>query len=159
MADPSRPAGFWVRAVAAVVDFVVFLIVQASYRVIARLFFGVDAWALGPVVSGFTLLFALVYTTVLHSMAGQTIGKMLLQVRVVGMDDEPPPFGASLLRFVSYLLSLAPLGFGYVMAGLRSDKRALHDLIAGTRVERIARLRTEPEPVVEPPEEVAPPVT
>jgi uncharacterized RDD family membrane protein YckC len=29
------------------------------------------------------------------------------------------------------------LGIGYLMAGLRTDKRALHDLLAGTRVERL----------------------
>jgi len=36
-------------------------------------------------------------------------------------------------------VSSATLGLGYVMAALRHDKRALHDLIAGTRVERVPR--------------------
>jgi uncharacterized RDD family membrane protein YckC len=36
-------------------------------------------------------------------------------------------------------LSSAIFGIGYLMVGLRSDKRALHDLIAGTRVERLSR--------------------
>jgi uncharacterized RDD family membrane protein YckC len=35
------------------------------------------------------------------------------------------------------VLSSVILGVGYLMAGLRRDKRALHDLIAGTRVERL----------------------
>jgi uncharacterized RDD family membrane protein YckC len=35
-------------------------------------------------------------------------------------------------------LSAVLFGIGYLMAGLRSDKRALHDLIAGTRVERLS---------------------
>src|SRR5207244_9479926 len=45
-------------------------------------------------------------------------------------------------------------GLGYVMAGLRHDKRALHDLIAGTRVERVSGPRVvdgATEPSVEAP--------
>src|SRR5439155_775002 len=67
---------------------------------------------------------------------------MIVGVRVVvGEDGVPPSFGASLLRYVAYFVSSATLGLGYVMAALRHDKRALHDLIAGTRVERVPRAR------------------
>ncbi len=94
-------------------------------------------------------MFAGAYTTVLHCLAGQTIGKMLVGVRVVAGDDGPPPFGAALLRFVAYFASAAPFTFGFVMAGLRRDKRALHDLIAGTWVEH----SSAPEPAAPPPVE------
>ena len=57
-------------------------------------------------------------------------------MRVVGADGEPPALGASVLRFIGYFVSLLPFGFGFVMAGLRADRRALHDLLAGTRVDR-----------------------
>ncbi len=87
----------------------------------------------------FTFVFAAVYTTVLHALFGQTIGKMIVGVHVVvGEDGAPPSFGVSILRFVAYFASCATLGLGYAMAGLRHDKRALHDLIAGTRVERVS---------------------
>jgi uncharacterized RDD family membrane protein YckC len=78
---------------------------------------------------------------VLHTLAGQTIGKSLVAIRVVDVDGAPLTLGASLLRYLSYFLSLMPLGFGYLVAALRRDKRALHDLIAGSRVERAARPR------------------
>src|SRR5207249_698488 len=74
---------------------------------------------------------------VLHTMDGQTIGKMLMGARVVGADGAPLPLGAALLRYVAYFVSAAPLAMGFIMAGLRRDKRALHDLIAGSRVDRI----------------------
>ena len=94
----------------------------------------------------FTLVFAGVYTTVLHTMDGQTIGKMLMGARVVGADGAPLPLGAALLRYVAYFVSAAPLAMGFIMAGLRRDKRALHDLIAGSRVDRIrARPRARAE--------------
>jgi uncharacterized RDD family membrane protein YckC len=161
MAMPARPAGFWIRAVAAAIDFGIFLVVHASYRLIAARFFGVsaaDAWTLAPTLSAFTVLFMGAYTTLLHALGGQTIGKMLVHVRVVGMEGEPPLLGPAFLRWIGYLASLAPFGLGFWMAGLRRDKRALHDLIAGTRVERVPPAYREPEVVVAPAEEVAPPV-
>ena len=149
------PAGFWIRAVALVIDFVLFSLVQTSLTGLARLVGGPDAeesLSVAPVVGFFTLLFAALYTSALHTMCGQTIGKMLVRVRVVEVDGELPPFGAALLRFIAYFASLAPFTAGYLMAGLRRDKRALHDLIAGTRVERVER-PAPAAPPVEPPAE------
>jgi uncharacterized RDD family membrane protein YckC len=137
----GRPAGFWIRALALALDFVIFFIVQASYGALVRRLWGVgvaDAWRLAPLLWLFTLLFAGAYTIVLHALFGQTVGKLVAGVRVLG-NGAPPPFGASLLRFFAYFVSIATFGVGYAMAGLRSDKRALHDLIAGTRVERVSR--------------------
>jgi uncharacterized RDD family membrane protein YckC len=105
---------------------------------------------LKPLAAFFTLVFAGAYTTVLHSLAGQTIGKMIVGVRVVA-GDGPPPFGAALLRFGAYLASAATFMLGFVMAGLRGDKRALHDLIAGTRVERATAPEASAAPPVETP--------
>ena len=52
-------------------------------------------------------------------------------------DRGPLTLGCAALRQLASLLSSAILGVGYLMAGLRRDKRALHDLIAGSRVERL----------------------
>ena len=139
----TRPAGFWIRAVALAIDFAIFLIVKLSFDLLGLRIWGLEAGSSMEFVVALwtsTLLFTAAYTTVLHALFGQTVGKMVVGVRVmVGDDGAPPTFGASVLRYCAYFASLAPLGFGYVMAGLRPDKRALHDLIAGTRVERDAR--------------------
>lgn len=87
-------------------------------------------------VTMFTLVFTAVYTTVLHTVTGQTIGKMVTGVRVVASDGEPLTVGASFLRYLAYYVSAFLLGLGFVVAGLRRDKRAIHDLLAGSRVER-----------------------
>ena len=136
----GRPAGFWLRALALALDFAIFLIVRTSYRALARAVPGVpdNDWTYGPLLSLFTLLFAAAYTIVLHALFGQTLGKLLVGVRVLA-GDGPPPFGVSLLRFCAYFASVASFGVGYLMAALRRDKRALHDLIAGTRVERVPK--------------------
>ncbi len=138
----ARPAGFWIRAVAAALDFAVFLLVKLSFDLLGLKIWGFEAGASAEFVLALwtcTLVFAGAYTIVLHALFGQTVGKMVVGVRVVTGDaGAPPPLGASLLRWVAYFASLATVGLGYVMAGLRHDKRALHDLIAGTRVERLA---------------------
>ena len=142
-ASPPRPAGFWIRAVALAIDLIVFWLVQLSFEAMAT--------AMGPGTEGggspspaaflFTLLFTAAYTTVLHAVTGQTIGKSLVGVRVLGTDGAPLTLGAAFLRYLAYFISLTPLGFGYLVAALRRDKRALHDLIAGSRVERMASRR------------------
>ncbi|MBI1736767.1 MAG: RDD family protein [Candidatus Rokubacteria bacterium] len=142
----ASAAGFWIRAIALVVDLIVLTIVQASFDVAASVVFGVDperTLAVSSTVSFFTLVFAALYTTVLHATGGQTLGKRLVGVRVVALDGEPPLGGAAFLRWLAYFASFATLGFGFLMAGLRSDKRALHDLLAGTRVERVPRVRRD----------------
>ena len=148
----GRPAGFWIRALAALLDFLVFLLVQFSFGLIGGRVWGPDVAStptFRPIVVLFTFVFAGAYSTLLLALGGQTIGKMLVGVRVV-VGEEPPSIGAALLRFIGYFASLGTLTLGYVMAGLRQDKRALHDLIAGTRVEYVSRADAE-APVAPPP--------
>lgn len=142
--DDRRPAaGFWIRAVAALIDFGVFFLVQVSLGYVAAAAIGPDVEDLPaflPLVWAFTILFAGGYATVLHGgVGGQTLGKMLVGVAVTGVEDGPLSSGAAVLRFIGYFASLATLGLGFAMAGLRRDKRALHDLLAGSRVVRVAR--------------------
>ena len=145
----TRPAGFWVRTVALGLDFVVFALVQFSFGRIAGRLFGpeiADSWVLRLDLIVFTIVFSAAYTTTLHAFGGQTIGKMIVGVRVVGLDGEPPTPGPAFMRYLAYFVSLATLGIGYAMAGLRRDKRALHDLMAGTRVERSRVGPSDPAP-------------
>ena len=67
----ARPAGFWIRSVAALIDFAVFALVQLSFRLIGAKIVGPEA---GSVATFFTFVFAFAYTTVLHALGGQTIG-------------------------------------------------------------------------------------
>lgn len=157
----GRPAGFWIRVLAALLDALVCSLVQFSLGFAAGSLWGREVGAspaFQSMVVVFTLLFALLYTAALHGGPGQTVGKLLVGVRVVALDGEALGFGAALLRSLAYLVSLLPLGAGFLMAGLRRDKRALHDLLAGSRVEWRRRERPaapvgerphlEPEPAV-----------
>jgi uncharacterized RDD family membrane protein YckC len=83
----------------------------------------------------FGSIISVAYFIVFHWLWGQTLGKMAFQIRVVRMDGGPLSFGQSVGRYFATFLSTITLFIGFIMAGVRSDKRALHDLLAGTRVE------------------------
>jgi len=135
-----RPAGFWIRFVAVIIDFFVLLLAQGILFGAGSMLWGggMDA---GILVKGATRLFSSIigagYSIVFHWMWGQTLGKMALQIRVVSMDGGPLSLGQSVGRYVASFLSALILMIGFIMAGARADKRALHDLLAGTRVERL----------------------
>jgi len=137
----TRPAGFWIRVVAAVIDLALIFVVKASLAFIAKRTWRSDVETLGlsGALAACVLLFVVLYVVVLPSLSGQTIGKLFVGARVEGLDGEPPALGTSVLRFLAYAASLLPFGLGFVMAGLRGDRRALHDLLAGTRVVRSVR--------------------
>jgi uncharacterized RDD family membrane protein YckC len=86
--------------------------------------------------AAFLLLIAGGYFTLFTAAGGQTIGKMAARIRVVPADGEVGrvPLGHSVLRAVAYLVSALPAGLGFVPALIGSEKRAIHDRLADTRV-------------------------
>jgi uncharacterized RDD family membrane protein YckC len=136
--DATHPAGFWIRLVAFAIDLAVIVLAQFVLQLVAVARFGRGGAPGG--VAFFTFVFAVAYPMVLHALTGQTLGKLLTRVRVVALDGEPLPLGAALLRAVAFWAALPlTLGIGHIVGGLRKDKRAFHDLIAGSRAERIAQ--------------------
>jgi uncharacterized RDD family membrane protein YckC len=135
-----RPAGFWIRFVAVVIDGFCLLLVQGILIGVGWVVWdgGVRGGkAIGAATHLFNWIIGAAYSIVFHWRWGQTFGKMLMQIRVVRMDGGPLSLGQSTGRYFATFLSGFILLIGFIMAGLRSDKRALHDLLAGTRVERL----------------------
>jgi len=149
--EATHPAGFWVRLAAFAIDLVVIGIAQVLLRVLAAVRFGAQSDQAVAWVSFFTFVFAVAYPTVLHAIAGQTLGKLATRVHVVALDGGLLPLGAAFLRAIAFWATLfLMLGIGHIIGGLRKDKRAFHDLIAGSRTERVpraARARRAPRPV------------
>ena len=71
-----------------------------------------------------------------HGSLGATPGKMLFGLRVIRMDGEPLSFPRAFGRFLAELVSISALFVGYLIAPFHPEQRALHDLVAGTRVVR-----------------------
>jgi uncharacterized RDD family membrane protein YckC len=140
VAAATSPAGFWIRFVAWVIDLVVLIVAQgilfgAGWILASGTMAG--GMALKGAVNLFGTLIGAAYGIVFHWLWGQTIGKMALQIKVVSMAGGPLSFGQATGRYFATILSALILCIGFIMVGLRSDKRALHDLLAGTRVVRL----------------------
>jgi uncharacterized RDD family membrane protein YckC len=74
---------------------------------------------------------------------GQTVGKRLIGIKIVDLDDRLPSFGKVVgLRYLPItLVTLVPIAGQFlplvdVLFIFRKDRRCIHDLIAGTRVVR-----------------------
>ncbi len=66
-----------------------------------------------------------------------TLGKRVLGLKVVTTDGEPIGWRRALLRFCAAGVSWLLLNLGHAMAAWTPDKRAMHDYVAGTRVDNV----------------------
>ncbi|MEJ2048571.1 MAG: RDD family protein [Calditrichota bacterium] len=80
------------------------------------------------------------YYTFFHSTYGQTPGKMMKGLVVLSEQKRILSAGRSFLRWLCYLLSIIPLGFGFWMMLISKRRICLHDLLARTRVYRFVEL-------------------
>jgi uncharacterized RDD family membrane protein YckC len=85
---------------------------------------------------GFLALLAFSYVATFTVAGGQTVGKMLMSLRVIGDDGRPIDAAGGMLRAAACMLVPITLGLSYVPALVTADHRALHDRLAGTRVVR-----------------------
>ena len=83
---------------------------------------------------GFLALLAFGYVAAFTVAGGQTIGKMLTGIRVIGDDGHAVDAAGGVLRALGCALVPLTLGLSYVPVLVTSDRRALHDRLAGTRV-------------------------
>ncbi|MEP6782192.1 MAG: RDD family protein [Acidobacteriota bacterium] len=83
---------------------------------------------------GFLAILAFGYVAAFTVAGGQTIGKMLLSLRVIGDDGRPVDASGGMLRALGCMLVPLTLGLSYVPVLFTSDHRAVHDRLAGTRV-------------------------
>ena len=74
------------------------------------------------------------YFTLFHAWAGQTIGKMLMGIKVITADGKPASPGVAFLRWTGYILSCLPFAAGFLWSAVDRDHCAWHDRLAQTKV-------------------------
>lgn len=78
------------------------------------------------------VVWGFVYFAYQWSLGGKTIGSALLGVQVVQADGAPVPPRRAVVRTLVLPLSFLFLGLGLLGIVVQRERRALHDLIAGT---------------------------
>ena len=86
-------------------------------------------------LGAFLLLLDFGYVVALTNFGGQTIGKMVIRIKVVLRDGEPAGFLAIVIRTGVAILSIIPFGLGYLYAVIGKN-HAMHDVLANTKVVR-----------------------
>ncbi len=81
-----------------------------------------------------SLLTDMVYFTLFHGISGQTPGKMLFRLQVIGASGVPITTGTAFLRWVGYLISGLFFFLGFLWVAFDRKKRGWHDKIAMTSV-------------------------
>jgi uncharacterized RDD family membrane protein YckC len=142
LAPPPTPgayAGFVTRLIAITID----LLIITGFNTILTFiggfmveFFQVSertttlVTILGVIVAVF---FFILYFVVLWMLAGQTIGKAIMGLRIVRTDGERINLQRAVIRLAGYWLS-AFLFLGYLWALVDSRRQTFHDKLAGTFV-------------------------
>jgi uncharacterized RDD family membrane protein YckC len=148
-----EPAGLFPRLLATLVDAVILLalnllLLSPVFLVLLfrEAFQSADLlrdWAFLGILAGCGLMIFganLWYVVGGWARTGRTPGKALLRLSVV--EAGPPAAGPGIglrkafVRFLAYNLSGSLAGIGFLLVLFRKDRRALHDLVAGTRVVR-----------------------
>jgi uncharacterized RDD family membrane protein YckC len=148
-AFPARVAyaGFWLRALAFIIDTLALAIPSGVVLVFAVTFLGVqpppaDAplTQLPPMrvflpMEAIVLVLNWLYYALMESSPWQgTLGKRALSIGVTDLNGHRLSFGRASGRFFGKLLSGMTFALGYLMAGFTEKKQALHDIISGCLV-------------------------
>lgn len=153
---PVEAAGFWRQALAGLVDLALIAAVAvpcawALRQLIGSVPLAPGARGLDLALSVFAtdfdvlllrvgpvLVLAGVYFMSNLAWAGRTPGQRLLSTRVVDRHGQRPSLVALGLRTVAQLAGLVAAALGPLWIAFDSERRAVHDLVAGTYVVRSA---------------------
>jgi uncharacterized RDD family membrane protein YckC len=143
-----RYGGFWMRFVAFLIDAIlvgivvwpVSLMMAAAISVAggAVSMPGIGIHLVGFVVrTAFSICVKWIYEASMESSSRQaTVGKMALGLKVTDLEGRRISFARASGRYFAKIISGMTLLIGYIMAGFTQRKQALHDMIAGTLVQR-----------------------
>ncbi|WP_036687735.1 RDD family protein [Paucisalibacillus globulus] len=135
----QRYAGFWMRLWAFLIDLIVISslngILLSPFKFVNEgIAISVGIWTVPGIVSAIVFY---AYFVLMTKFFGQTVGKMILGIKVVRENEEPLRWsdvlfrelvGRFIYRAFWFLMVL------YIIVGFMDEKQGLHDMIADTRV-------------------------
>ena len=133
--------GFGRRLVATIIDGFVVLFISFLLVFILGFIELLTGWritgstaAWNTIILITVLVFSVLYYVLQWAMKGETVGKVVLGMKIVDKDGTPPSLVKSLLRYVGYLIGGIVLSIGFIWVAIDKKHRGWHDLLAGTYV-------------------------
>jgi uncharacterized RDD family membrane protein YckC len=130
-------AGFWIRAGAKIIDYMILGAVQMVSSLLTIFFSSIMNEVVVMILANlFYIALGAGYTSFFLGRYGATIGKMACQLKVIRPDGQQVTYLRGLGRYFAEMVSGMILGIGYIMSAFDDEKRTLHDRICDTRVVR-----------------------
>jgi uncharacterized RDD family membrane protein YckC len=127
------------RTLSGLIDLICIVICTGIFIIAADYFSGIimpDSISV-VVFSVLLLMNYFVYSLFFITASNQTIGMMITDLRVVGIDKRRPSMTQLATRCCCHLLSLLGLGIGLIWSLFNRESLCLHDRLSKTRVVRI----------------------
>ncbi|MBI3583237.1 MAG: RDD family protein [Nitrospinae bacterium] len=143
-------AGFWRRLPAFIIDNIILQILteiiitplklnldinETSFSSIEDIIQNLDTFIIyGLSAIAIYMTISCLYFTLFHGSTGQTIGKKIMGVKVVPVEDGMMTYRKAFVRYIGYGISEIPLFLGFLWIAFDKNKQGWHDKIAGTYV-------------------------
>ena len=125
--EQASPATFWQREAAWGLEFV-----PLQLLIVLLTFFLPAVW--GFFVTVLLFLGYILLNAYMESVYGGNVGKYILGLKVCTTEGDMLTFSQALFRQTACGISWATMNIGHMMAMIRPDKKALHDLMTQTHV-------------------------
>jgi len=144
--DLTQYAGFWRRLAASIIDSIIFLILFVLIRGALGIMNNLPmasmdlasvslSQILWQTFSIWETLISLLLTVLMWKKFLGTPGKLFFDCIVVDeKTHQPMKVGQALVRYLSYYISIIPLGLGFIWIAFDKKKQGFHDKIAKTVV-------------------------
>ncbi|MCL4303382.1 MAG: RDD family protein [Anaerolineae bacterium] len=147
MGQTVQVIGFGRRFLAYLIDAILLSVVGNVLGLVVGLAIGVAGAAAGgssdevgaaaQLVAGcLGFLLGAIYYIGFWATTGQTLGKMALGIKVIGVDGTPVSWGTAAMRYLGYLVSGLVLALGFIWIAFDPRRQGWHDKIASTYVVR-----------------------
>ena len=147
MDNDLKYVGFWKRTVAGLVD--TFLIILVIFPILIRVY-GIEYLNNEHMEKGsFDFIINYVFPTIavilLWKYYQATPGKMIFKATIIdAKTGGNPSLRQLIIRYLGYIVSMGPIGFGFIWIAFDKKKQGFHDKLANTVVVQPKVIESEP---------------
>jgi uncharacterized RDD family membrane protein YckC len=131
-------AGFWIRVVAWLIDYIIMLILALLVASVLVTIFNTEFTSESDYdlfVQFTSIVSSWLYFSVLESSSLQaSLGKKAVGIKVVDKSMGKITYGQATSRFFGKMLSTITLFIGFIMIAFNKEKQGLHDALAGSYI-------------------------